>query len=67
MCVSQPALGRVLLAKHLAHQLLPAITALGHCRVGITFFQRANIRVLLQRGVVGAGGGGEKIARDPAR
>ena len=52
----------VFLAKHLAHQLFPAVTALGHGRVGVGFLERAHVGVLLEQDVVGAGGRGIKIA-----
>ena len=61
MCVFEAALGPVLLAEHLAHQLLPAVAALGHGRVGIRLLQRRGVGSLLQLGVVGAGGRGEEI------
>ena len=60
----QAALGPVFLAEHFRHQLLPAVAALGHGRIGIRFFQRAHVRVLLQGGVVGAGRGREEVAAD---
>ncbi len=44
------------------HQLLPAVAALGHGRVGIGFLERADVGVLLQVGVVGAGRRGEEVA-----
>ena len=52
----------VFLAEHFGNQLFPAVAALGHRRIRVGFLQRADVRVLLQQRVVGAGGAGEKIA-----
>ena len=58
----QAALRPVLLAEHLGDQLLPAVAALGHGRVGIRFLEGDDVRGLLQVRVVGAGGAGEEVA-----
>src|SRR5262249_56717108 len=58
----QTAFCPILLAKHFRHELFPAVTTLGHCRIGIRFFQRADPGILLELRVIGAGGRREKIA-----
>jgi len=55
------ALVPVFLAEHFGNQFLPAVAALGHRRIRVALFQRANLRVLLQQRVVGAGRAGIKI------
>ncbi len=65
MWVFKPALRPVFLAEHLGDQLLPAVAALGHGRVGVGLLQGADVRVLLKVGVVGAGRGREEVPPGP--
>src|ERR1039457_4095370 len=58
------ALGPVFLAEHFGNELLPAVTALGHRRIGVGFLQRADFRILLKQDVVGAGRRGIKVIAD---
>ena len=58
----QAAFRPVLLAEHLADELLPAVAALGHGRVGVGLLERDDVGRLLQVRVVGAGRRGEEVA-----
>ena len=58
----QAALRPVFLAEHFRDQFLPAVTSFRHGRICVGFFQRADIRILLQVRIVGAGRRGKEIA-----
>jgi len=58
----QAALVPVFLAEHLRHQFLPAVAALGHGRIDVGLLQGTHVGVLLEPGVIDAGGGGEEIS-----
>ena len=51
----------VFLAEHFRNQFFPAVTALGHRRIGIGFLQRAHLWILLQQRVIGTGRRGKEI------
>src|SRR5256884_8822324 len=54
----------ILLAENFRQKLFPTIASLGHCRVGVGLFQRANLWILLQQDVVGARRRRKEVAPD---
>src|SRR6185312_3016454 len=57
----QTTFSPVFLAEHLRNELLPAVPALGHGRIGVRLREWSNVRIFLQLGIVHTCRRGEKI------